>query len=577
MTNQNDFVIDNGTGLAVRTDIQDALQALAGNSSGNSEPSVKYAYQWWADSNAAVMKLRNSANDGWIELFQLDGTLTLEDGTNSAPALAFRDDLNTGIYSSAADAFNIATGGINRLEIGTAFVINETGVDLDFRIESDANANCFMLDASTSGIGINVAPTTGYALDIVGNSGYDDVFRLTGVGTNIGPRINLTPTGTGTPRINATSGFLAFQVGGATQMSIGNTGTKPVLIGTSVINSNDKLTVHDAGDVFMSIRSDAEGDNTRQFLDFGTGTADRASANQTGCIFATIHSQSGGTLKSDLAFQTNSGDSINTKMTIRDTGRVGIGTATPSSFLELDGQDTAYGGVGNATTTVGAKITINDGAGRKSAFFGASAGDGGIGSITNNNFNLLASNVAKCTLMSHHLNDGAFLIGTSTNNLSTSAFGHAIFYDGATVASRNVTGSNAVTSFLGNAGTFRTMGDGDAENTNGTFIQISDIKFKENIVDANSQWDDIKAIKVRNFNFKSSTGFSTHKQIGIVAQELEFTSPSLVKTVFSDMKQTESHKSVLQSIVYMKAVKCLQEAMARIEVLETKVAALEAA
>ena len=59
MTNQNDFVIDNGTGLAVRTDIQDALQALAGNSSGNSEPSVKYAYQWWADTSNGILKIRN--------------------------------------------------------------------------------------------------------------------------------------------------------------------------------------------------------------------------------------------------------------------------------------------------------------------------------------------------------------------------------------------------------------------------------------------------------------------------------------------------------------------------------------
>jgi hypothetical protein len=87
-TNQNDFVIDNGTGFAVRTDIQDALQALAGNSSGNTEPSVKYAYQWWADSNDNVMKLRNSANNAWIELFQLDGTLTLEDGSASTPGLS---------------------------------------------------------------------------------------------------------------------------------------------------------------------------------------------------------------------------------------------------------------------------------------------------------------------------------------------------------------------------------------------------------------------------------------------------------------------------------------------------------
>ena len=154
MSNQNDFVIDNGTGLAVRQDIEDALQALAGNSSGSSEPSVKYSYQWWADTNAAVMKLRNSANDGWIEIFQLDGTLTLEDGTVSAPALAARNDLNTGVFFSAADKFNIATGGVERLELGTETIFNEDGADVDFRIEGDTEANLFYVDAGNDRIGI---------------------------------------------------------------------------------------------------------------------------------------------------------------------------------------------------------------------------------------------------------------------------------------------------------------------------------------------------------------------------------------------------------------------------------------
>jgi len=225
MTNQNDFVIDNGTGLAVRTDIQDALQALAGNSSGNSEPSVKYAYQWWADSNAAVMKLRNSANDGWIELFQLDGTLTLEDGSEGSPALSFRDDLNTGVFSSAADHFNIATGGTERVKFGTTGVaFNDGGADYDFRIESDTNVNCFTLDAAKSSIGINVDPTTGYSLDILGISGYEDVFRVTGVGTNIGPRINLTSTGSGNGRINATNNALILQTGGNSRLTVESDG-----------------------------------------------------------------------------------------------------------------------------------------------------------------------------------------------------------------------------------------------------------------------------------------------------------------------------------------------------------------
>ena len=60
-------------------------------------------------------------------------------------------------------------------------------------------------------------------------------------------------------------------------------------------------------------------------------------------------------------------------------------------------------------------------------------------------------------------------------------------------------------------------------------------------------------------------------QIGVVAQELETVSAGLVQ------EDDEGIKSVKYSVLYMKAVKCLQEAIAKIETLETKVAALEAA
>lgn len=122
---------------------------------------------------------------------------------------------------------------------------------------------------------------------------------------------------------------------------------------------------------------------------------------------------------------------------------------------------------------------------------------------------------------------------------------------------------------------FIVRADGDAENSNGTYTTISDAKFKENVVDAQSQWDDLKAIQIRNFNFTAKTGWSSHKQIGVVAQEVQQVCPNLVKEV--DLPDSdETYKTVKTSILYMKAVKALQEAMERIETLETKVAALEA-
>ena len=79
----------------------------------------------------------------------------------------------------------------------------------------------------------------------------------------------------------------------------------------------------------------------------------------------------------------------------------------------------------------------------------------------------------------------------------------------------------------------------------------------------------IKDIKVRKYRFKDNPTGSL--QIGVIGQEIETVSAGLVKT------DDEGIKSVKYSVLYMKAVKCLQEAIAKIEVLETKVAALEAA
>jgi hypothetical protein len=125
---------------------------------------------------------------------------------------------------------------------------------------------------------------------------------------------------------------------------------------------------------------------------------------------------------------------------------------------------------------------------------------------------------------------------------------------------------------------FLVYSNGNVVNTNNSYGAISDIKLKENIVDAASQWNDIKALQVRKYNFKEG---QTHTQIGLVAQEVELVSPGLV-TESPDRDEDGNDlgtvtKSVNYSVLYMKAVKALQEAMERIETLEAKVAALESA
>ena len=129
--------------------------------------------------------------------------------------------------------------------------------------------------------------------------------------------------------------------------------------------------------------------------------------------------------------------------------------------------------------------------------------------------------------------------------------------------------ANGATNTLNGTNVFLVRSDGDCENINNSYSGISDIKLKENIVDANSQWNDLKALQVRKYNFKAETGYNTHTQIGLIAQEVELVSPGLVSESI-DKETQESTKSVNYSVLYMKAVKALQEAMERIEVLEQR-------
>tara|TARA_R110002020_G_scaffold404218_1_gene614289 strand:- start:847 stop:2064 length:1218 start_codon:yes stop_codon:yes gene_type:complete len=134
---------------------------------------------------------------------------------------------------------------------------------------------------------------------------------------------------------------------------------------------------------------------------------------------------------------------------------------------------------------------------------------------------------------------------------------------------------------------------GTVQNATGTYGTLSDERLKSNIVDAKSQWDDIKGLEFKNFTKFDNPDL---KQLGLIAQDVEKISPNLIYetppeaqeikhssefgTLNEDgeVKEVKSNvKGLKESILYMKSVKALQEAMTRIETLEAKVKALEEA
>ena len=126
--------------------------------------------------------------------------------------------------------------------------------------------------------------------------------------------------------------------------------------------------------------------------------------------------------------------------------------------------------------------------------------------------------------------------------------------------------------------------DGDIDNHDNSYGGTSDQKLKQQITDASSQWEDIKALQVRKFKFNSDveTGDSDeHWRLGVIAQEVESAGMSGLVNDRVDKDEDgnaleTTTKSVKYSVLYMKAVKALQEAMDRIETLEAENVAIKA-
>ena len=148
------------------------------------------------------------------------------------------------------------------------------------------------------------------------------------------------------------------------------------------------------------------------------------------------------------------------------------------------------------------------------------------------------------------------------------------------------------------------VGNGNLQNANNSYGAISDLKVKENIVDATPKLEKLLQVRVVNFNLKTSPD---HKQIGVVAQELEQVFPGMVEesndfdtvtktrevpAVFDDAGEqlcpaaTEEYtervenggttKSVKYSVFVPMLIKAMQEQQVIIDELRRRIVALEA-
>ena len=395
----------------------------------------------------------------------------------------------------------------------------------------------------------------------------------------IGARKDTIGGSSGTDRFNilyGTSPFLTIATGG--NVGIGTTSPSQVLHveGNALLNGASKsLQIGSSGAAFLYL----------------SGTSGASEISHTNNALQLITSQTGG-----ITFSTSGATE---RARIDSSGRLLVGTSSAQgvALLQVQGDSSATTNYSQFTLRRGLAASSYTTAGNYIGQINFEDLNGGTyGSIRVETDAACGTNDYPGRLVFSTCGDGASsptermrISNTGEvkiNEFTTTGVGLSVreINTGSVVINADSTRAQNTTwySFYGTSSSATVLqsyirGDGAYGSRTSVYGGTSDIKLKENIEPAGSQWSDIKSLQVKKFNFIGD-GL---RQIGVIAQEVEEVSPGLVdENIDRDADGNDLGtvtKSVKYSILYMKAVKALQEAMERIEQLESKVAALESA
>jgi hypothetical protein len=249
-------------------------------------------------------------------------------------------------------------------------------------------------------------------------------------------------------------------------------------------------------------------------------------------------------------------------------------TATNNSFLG------ASAGVANTTGSSNCFVGAASGSlvttGSKNTIIGGYTGNnGGLDIRTASNYIVLSDGDGNPR--AYWDNAGKYVQNTNTNFYQIALFNNTNNISGNGTIQSSLGSNNSNTNsyhFIGNTnGTDRVYlyGNGNIVNANNSYGTLSDVKLKENIVDATPKLDKILQLQVRNFNLKSEPDL---KQIGFIAQEFEKVFPSMVdetqdRAENGSMLDTYT-KSIKTSVLVPILVKAIQELKAEVDSLKAQ-------
>ena len=543
----NSYIVDSGTGDLI---VQGGNNVFIKDGSGNNMLRTTDGAQVRLYYGNAT-RLDTTATGVDVTGTVVADTLSLNSSTDFGIG-TISSDTNWGMYlrsdnvggSDPANAdFNFASNANeNRLRIGS-------GGDISFYDSTGVSQGLFW-DASTQRLGLG---TTTPTHELTVSAANDSGIRIDAEGNNVALMLTDETTSNGFRlNYNAPSDVLSFDTTNGTGAKV----SERMRIDSS---GNVGIGTAPAGGVQLDVR--------------GTGVLQLVNTDTV----QLLASSGGSTLKNvsnnPLLFGTNNAE----RMRIDSSGNVGIGMTNPNSYgrLAVMTPTTGYGyfGIGNSVGG-GGGVNIGSYFGTARVSYMDTAVENGTAGSEQSRLTFGTASGGTLSEKMRIDSSGSVKINT-TSTIHTNAIlnAHMTESSGTVVALKRdpTAGARQITFHNpnGEVGNIQTSGSGTSYNTS------SDYRLKENVTAITSATDRLNQLNPVRFNFIADADTTVD---GFLAHEAQAVVPEAVTGTHNEVD--DDGDAVMQGIDQSKLVPlltaALQEALTKIDQLETRITALEA-